>query len=217
MTQRSYNVAIASMCIAIVVVAAYPYFRSQPAGHVPDAALLEYAPGPSVIPKSDISPATVVSHGAPPATPHTAEVSATSPAARQNLPAVKVAVGGGDGRVVLLVPARTTDAELVNLVNALRNARRDGSLVNFFPPTTPRGSSGPYGVVEAFVMSDAAWATAPRLRAFMDPHGSGEAANEFGRRVRAYYLLPMGGQEYGSVGYEDPDTRYKTPNYKRLF
>src|SRR5690348_14368179 len=81
----------------------------------------------------------------------------------QNSPSFKVPVQTGDGRVILLVPANTTDSDLANLVNALRAARKGASLERFFPPTTPRGSKGPYGIVEVFVMSDATWATAPRL------------------------------------------------------
>jgi hypothetical protein len=135
----------------------------------------------------------------------------------QDPPAFKVAVHSGDGRVVLLVPASATDSDLANLVNALRAAGKAGTLRNFFPPTTPRGSKGPYAAVEVFVMSDAAWATAPRLKAYMDPRTTSEAAKAFASRVRAYYLYAIGGQEFGSVGYDSEDFRYKTPNYKRLF
>jgi hypothetical protein len=136
----------------------------------------------------------------------------------QNPLSFKVAVHSTDG-VVLLVPANATDSDLAKLLNALRTARKGGSLGTFFPPTTPGGSRGPYAAVQVFVMSDATWATAPRLKAFMKPPTSSISAAEkdFARRVRAYYLYPLTGQEFGSVGYEDQDIRYKTPNYKRLF
>jgi hypothetical protein len=66
-------------------------------------------------------------------------------------------------------------------------------------------------------MDDADWATAPRLKAYMNLRGSSQADKEFARRIRAYYLHSLTGQEFGSIGYEDHDSRYTTPNYKRLF
>src|SRR2546421_12129995 len=102
----------------------------------------------------------------------------------QNPPSFKVAVHSRDG-VVLLLPASATDSDLANLLNALRTARKGGSLGTFFPPTTPGGSKGPYAAVQVFVMSDATWATTPRLKAFMNPRTSGtsEEERDFARRV----------------------------------
>ena len=136
----------------------------------------------------------------------------------QNAPSFKVAVHSRDG-VILLVSASTTDSELANLLNALRTAKKNGSLAGFFPPTTPGGSKGSYAAGQVFVMSDATWATASHLRAFINPPpaGTAEAEKEFARRVRAYYLHPLTGQEFGSIGYDDQDLPYKMPNYKRLF
>jgi hypothetical protein len=136
----------------------------------------------------------------------------------QNPPSFKVAVHGRDG-VVLLVPASTTDSDLVNLLYALRAARKGGKLGAFFAPTTPGGSKGPYAAVEVFVMSDVAWATESHLRAYMHPPATGtpEAEKAFVNRVRAYYLYPLTGEEFGSIGHEDQDLRYKAPKYRRLF
>jgi len=120
--------------------------------------------------------------------------------------------------VILLVPASATEADLTDMVNALRTARGKGSLGTFFPPTTPGGSKGPYAAV--FVMSDPVWATTPRLKAFSNPTTSdiSTAEKEFGKRVRAYYFFTtvIKFQESGTLGYEDEGHQYTT-RYKKLF
>jgi hypothetical protein len=135
----------------------------------------------------------------------------------QTQPTFRVAVSAPRGPVVLLVPPSATESDLANLVNLLHEAKKSGSFGKFFPPTTPGGSKGPYAAVEVFVMSDAAWATLAHVNAFMDGNGSEASQREFARRVRAFYLSPLTGKEVGSIGYEDQDLRYKTPNYKQLF
>ncbi len=122
--------------------------------------------------------------------------------------------------VILLVPASATEADLTNLVNALRTARGEGALRSFFPPTTPDGSKGPYVAGAVFVMSDPVWATTPRLNAFVNPMTSSISAveKEFGKRVRAYYFFTMAFefQEAGTIGYESEGHQY-TATYKKLF
>ena len=122
--------------------------------------------------------------------------------------------------MILLVPASATEADLTNLVSAIRTARIKGTLATFFPPTTPKGSKGPYVAAAVFVMSDPGWATTPRLKAFSNPTTSGISAaeKEFGKRVRAYYFFTTPGQfqEFGTLGYEDEGHQY-TATYKKLF
>jgi len=136
----------------------------------------------------------------------------------QSLPPFKVAVHDHAG-IILLVAATTSDSDLVNLVNALHAARATGSFKAFFPPTTPGGSKGPYAAADVFVMSDPVWATPAHFEAFMDPPASSTPAQEkeFARRVRAYYLASVNAPDTGSIGYEDQDLGYKTPNYRKLF
>jgi hypothetical protein len=142
----------------------------------------------------------------------------SAPLRAENLPSFKVAARYLTA-TILLVPPNTTDADLTNLVNALRSARRGGSLAKFFPPTTPKAPKGPFTVVMLFVMSDTAWATIPRLKAFVDPSISqiSAAEREFGRRVLAYYFFTgLANQEFGTLGYEDEGHTY-TKNFKKLF
>src|SRR4051812_45755658 len=103
-------------------------------------------------------------------------LNATSARAEQ-LPAFKVAAQETTA-VVLLVAPSTTDSGLTDLLNALRDARRSGTLQKLIPPTTPRGTKGRYAVVMLFVMSDPTYATRARLTAFVNPKASGVSATE---------------------------------------
>jgi hypothetical protein len=145
--------------------------------------------------------------------------SQTAKATSSDLVSFKVAARDSTG-VILLVPASATEANLTNLVNALRTGRGKGTLGTFFPPTTPGGSKGPYAAAAVFVMSDPVWATTPRLKAFSNPTTSGISAaeKEFGKRVRAYYFFTAIAQfqEFGTLGYEDEGHQY-TATYKKLF
>ena len=74
--------------------------------------------------------------------------------------------------LVLLVDRRVTDDDLTALIRAVQKARADATLVNLIPATTAGGSMGPYAIINLFVMSDAKWATQPRLREFINPSSS---------------------------------------------
>ena len=137
--------------------------------------------------------------------------------ARANVPSFKV-VGRDSAALSIVVPADVTEPQLVALINGFRVARANGTLAKLIPPTTPNGSRGPYAAVEVFVFTDEAWATSTRLRAFRNPQTSGISASEkaFGANIRAYYLHPLTGAEFGSIGYEDQGFKY-TAIYKKLF
>jgi hypothetical protein len=64
----------------------------------------------------------------------------------------------------LLVPEGTSNEQLKALVLALRQARRENRLSELLPPTTPRGSKGPYGIVVVYVYSEPEWADPDALR-----------------------------------------------------
>jgi hypothetical protein len=116
--------------------------------------------------------------------------------------------------VVLLVPASVTEADLTNLINALRTARGKGTLSQFFPATTPGGSGGPFFAVVVFVMSDPVWATTRRLKEFIAEEPS---EKEFGKRILASYNFSgFTKQESGAIGYMYGGRQY-TPQYKKLF
>lgn len=137
--------------------------------------------------------------------------------ARPTVPSFKV-VGKDSAALSIVVPADITEAQLVALINGFRVARANGTLAKLIPPTTPNGSRGPYAAVEVFVFTDEVWATSARLRAFRNPQTSGISASEkaVGANIRGYYLHPLTGAEFGSIGYEDQGYKY-TAIYKKLF
>jgi hypothetical protein len=144
----------------------------------------------------------------------------TAPPSREspsNLASFKVAAQSSTA-VAVLVPSKTTEEELTQLINGIRKARTDGSLSQMIPPTTPGGSRGPYAIVAVFVMSDPAWATTPHLKSFINPTSAISAAErEFGKRILAYYYFTsLSNQEQGTIGYADEGHRYTT-TFKKLF
>lgn len=120
--------------------------------------------------------------------------------------------------VALLVPKDASNAQLKALILALRKARQDNALSKFFPPTTPKGSAGPYGIVVVYVYSDPAWATSASLkRCTTDVRGDTPAYADCSRPIRAYYLFGAApANEEGTVGYAEGKRVY-TKHYEKLF
>lgn len=138
----------------------------------------------------------------------------------QTLPSFKIAARDNTA-AILLVPAKTTEGDLVRLLGALRDARRSGTLGKFLPPTTPRAPKGPYQLVVVFIMSDPTFATDAHLKSFSNPTTSTISAAEkaFGKRILAeYYFTAImnPSQEFATIGYEDEGHQY-TGVYKKVF
>jgi len=137
------------------------------------------------------------------------------------VPAFTVAARDIPPALALLVDPAVTDAQLEALVNALRHARETGTLATMIPPTTPAAPNAPYGMVQIYVLSDPAYATDARLRAFVHPATTGDTLSPFeeafGSRVRAFYFyIAQGGHEVGSIGLDEDGYRYGT-TYRKLF
>jgi hypothetical protein len=133
-----------------------------------------------------------------------------------------VAGRASPGAVSVLVAPKTTDDQLITLINAFRTARIKGTLGQTIPPTTPKAPKGPFTVVAIFVLSDPAAGNSPMLDMFVNPKTRGISDNEkeFGKRILAYYhytaLGAPGDQEEGTLGYRDEGFLY-TNRYKKLF
>lgn len=131
------------------------------------------------------------------------------------MPSFKV-VGQDSTAVSVVVTPNTTEAQLVAVINNFRAARMSGTLAKLIPPTTPKGSRGPYGIVMVFVFSNPIWATSERPHAFMNnprQNGMSESDKAFGNNIRAYYYYTsLGSHELGSIGHEG-----YTAKYRKLF
>lgn len=124
--------------------------------------------------------------------------------------------------ISIVVPSNTTKEGLKALIYQFRNARRAHRLTQIIPPTTPGGKPGDYFVVWIFVFSESWWASSEQLKAFMNEDWEDPGEVDFARRYEAhiravYYYAPRTGIEYGSLGYEDEDKRYRTAGYEKLF
>jgi hypothetical protein len=131
-------------------------------------------------------------------------------------------VGGQEDTVrVLVVDPATSEDQLAALVKSIRAARVAGTLGQLFTPTTPKAPKGPYLVVWVLVMSDRQWATSQRTHQYFNPTGASTTAfeMEYAKRVRAsYYYSAMGKPvEYGTIGFEDQNSGFKSTNYKQIF
>ena len=129
----------------------------------------------------------------------------------------KVAAQAGPA-IALLVARNASDDDLTKLVRAIQKARSDGTLDKLIPATTPRGSRGPYAIVNLFVMSDPQWATEGRLKQFVNSSSElSDFDREFGKRILAYYFYTsLGNDEEGSLGFATETHKY-TGKYAKLF
>jgi hypothetical protein len=117
----------------------------------------------------------------------------------------------------LLVPEGTSNDQLKALVLGLRQARRENRLSELLPPTTPRGSKGPYGIVVVYVYSEPEWASPEALRKCINASATTPLYTECGRHVRAYYFYGAEPEnEEGSLGYAEGKQVF-TKNYQKLF
>ena len=135
-----------------------------------------------------------------------------------SVPSFKQVGADENVRVVLVAPA-TTESQLVSLLNSLRAARTSGSLGKYFTPTTPKAPKGPFQILWVLVMSDAQWATSERAHQYfgstMSPNPAFE--KEYGKRVRACYYYSIGGEEHGTIGFQDDDSGFTSSNYRKVF
>ena len=122
--------------------------------------------------------------------------------------------------LALLVPRETTNEQLKTLILTLRKARRENSLAQLLPPTTPGGSKGPYGIVVVYVYSEPEWATAGALQKCTNASANTPLYVECGRHVRAHYFYAAAAatseHEEGMVGYAEGKRVY-TKDYQKLF
>lgn len=137
----------------------------------------------------------------------------------QEIPPFKI-IGKYQTSLTLLVPAKTTDAELKKLIFKFREARVSNELSRLIPPTTPKGSKGSYAVVDIYVFSEEIWASSEKLGKFirtsMKSKSDREFSREYANHIRAYYFYSIpASEETGSIGYDDGMDRSK--KYKKLF
>jgi hypothetical protein len=137
----------------------------------------------------------------------------------QQLPMFKF-VGRSNPAISIVVSPKTTKGELKMLIYEFRKARIENTLSRMIPATIPGGSGGDYFGVWIFVLSEYSWASTDKLKKFLDEDrrvlSDIKFCREYAKHIRAVYYYTLG-MEYGNLGYEDEDGRYRTKGYKKLF
>jgi len=132
-----------------------------------------------------------------------------------SLPRYEIA-GTTTSTVGIAVAKNTTRQQLTELVHEFRKARMTNTFNKLIPPTTPRGSKGPYFVVTVYILDDATYGTGVNLDRFTLASNADPFAKEFADHILAYYYYTqLSNYEEGSLGYSDSQTT--TGNYKKLF
>ena len=121
----------------------------------------------------------------------------------------------------VLVPADTTEEQLVNIIYEIRKAREGNYLNTYFPPTTPNGKMGKYAVIGIFIFSDPDMAYSSSLKKYMEGSNNNpsdvEFAQQYAEKVLAYYYYSIVlDVEFGCLGLRDTNVK-PTTTFKKLF
>ncbi len=120
----------------------------------------------------------------------------------------------------VLVPADTTEEQLVNIIYEIRKAREGNYLNTYFPPTTPNGTMGEYAVIGIFVFSDPDMAYSSSLEKYMRSSNTPSDVKfdqQYAEKVLAYYYYSIVlDVEFGCLGLRDTNVK-PTTTYKKLF
>ena len=119
----------------------------------------------------------------------------------------------------VLVPADTTEEQLVNIIYEIRKAREGNYLNTYFPPTTPNGTMGEYAVIGIFVFSDPDMAYSSSLEKYMRSSNTPSDVKfyqQYAEKVLAYYYSIVLDVEFGCLGLRDTNVK-PTTTYKKLF
>ncbi|MBI4681184.1 MAG: hypothetical protein HY753_08310 [Nitrospirae bacterium] len=120
----------------------------------------------------------------------------------------------------VIVPVDSTEKQLINLIQEIREARIENNLNKYFSPTTPNGKMGDYAIVGVYVFSDPYMAAGEALRKYIygsDKNPSDvEFAQQFANKVLAHYYFAVPDVEFGCIGLRDSGIE-PTATYKKLF
>jgi hypothetical protein len=129
---------------------------------------------------------------------------------KEGLPAFKAGAQVSPA-VTLVVDKGTPYAGLRALLLAFRAAREQGRLGELIPPTTPKGSLGPYAIVNVYVMDDPTWADEEHLRKAVSANVDDDFDWSFDRHTLATYVLSQGAglSELGGLGPNNGGKRWE--------
>ena len=129
--------------------------------------------------------------------------------------------------ITVLVPAATTDSQVVALLQYFQKARLDNSLGTILPPTTPEDELGEFAIADIFIFSEEQYGGPESAKALSrGAHAPGEfypssipyeVAME---KVRGHYAIDLYNKntpEHASLGFGEDATGVYSKRYQRVF
>jgi len=129
--------------------------------------------------------------------------------------------------LAILVPQQTTESQVIALVNHLHNARKDGTLINILPPTTPHNDLDKFAIANVYIFSDPQYAVQSAIkiltvgaRAPGDLYGKEIPYEVAMEHVRGQYVVNLHDKdnpEHGSLGFSEKATGLYSRRYLPIF
>lgn len=129
--------------------------------------------------------------------------------------------------ISLVVPPKTTESQVIALLNHLRQARMKGELSESLPSTTPGHELGEFAIADIYIFSDTKYGVPDAARVLArGAHAPGEfypssipfeVAME---QVRGHYVIDLNNRvtpEQGSVGFGEESTGVYSKTYQLAF
>ncbi|WP_447971180.1 hypothetical protein [Nitrospira sp. M1] len=127
----------------------------------------------------------------------------------------------------LTVPPATTDSQIVALLHHLKNARLNGTLSTFLPPTTPGDDLGEFSIAEIYIFSEPEYAVPEATEVLSrGAHAPGtlypssipfEVAMEHVRGHYAINLHNRAAPDAGSLGFGEDETGVYSKGFQKIF
>ena len=129
--------------------------------------------------------------------------------------------------ISLMVPPKTTESQVIALLNHLHQARMKGTLSESLPPTTPGHELGEFAIADIYIFSDTEYGVPDAARVLArGAHAPGEfypssipfeVAME---QVRGHFVIDLNNRvtpEQGSLGFGEESTGVYSKTYQAVF
>ena len=127
----------------------------------------------------------------------------------------------------ILVPQETTESQIIALLYFLRDARKDGTLASFIPPTSPDDPHNKFSIADIYIFSDATYAVAEAVQILaIGAHAPGEFYSPTVpyevamKHVRGHFTVNLNERvtpEQASLGFGEEATGLYSQRYKVVF
>ncbi len=133
----------------------------------------------------------------------------------------------GMNAITILVPAATTDSQVIALLQSFQKARLNESLEGILPATTPEDKRGAFAIADIYIFSEKKYANQESAKSLSrGAHAPGEfypssipyeVAME---KVRGHYAIDLYDKtksEQASLGFGEDETGVYSKRYQRVF